>query len=73
MLDVGECDDIKHGSATMYALLFGAGEEGKGVSTPIELLMGVYQLLMRSTDHPRPPTTHTDSLAGKELKIRGEQ
>lgn len=73
MLDVGECDDIKHGSATMYALLFGAGEEGKGVSTPIELLMGVYQLLMRSTDHPRPPTTHTDFLAGEELKIRGEQ
>jgi len=73
MLDVGECDNIKHGSATMYALLLRAGEEGKGISTSIELLVGVHQLLMRGTDHPRPPTTHTDFLAGEELTIRGEQ
>jgi len=73
MLDVGECDDIKHGSATMYALLSGAAEEGKGISTSIELLVGVHQFLMRGTDYPRLPTTHTDFLAGEELKIRVEQ
>ena len=39
MLDVGKCDDIEHGSATMYALLLGAGEEGKGMPTPIELIV----------------------------------
>lgn len=73
MLDVGRCDDIKYGRATMYALLLGAGEEGKGIHVPIALLVEGHQLLIRGTDYPRPPTTHTDFLAGQELKIRGEQ
>jgi hypothetical protein len=33
MLEVGlRCDDSDHGRATMYALLFGAGEEGKSMA-----------------------------------------
>jgi hypothetical protein len=73
MLDVVECDDIKHGSATMYALFPGADEEGEGTSISILLFVGVHQVLMRCTDYPRLPTMHTDFLAGEELKSRRKQ
>jgi hypothetical protein len=47
MLDVVECDDIKHGCATMYALLLGAGKEGEGMFTPIVPLVEGHRLLTR--------------------------
>jgi hypothetical protein len=47
MLDVVECDDIKHGCATMYAPLLGAGKEGEGKFTTIVLLEEGHRLLTR--------------------------
>lgn len=38
MVGGSECDDIKNGRPTMYALLPGAGEEGKGIFLATTLL-----------------------------------
>jgi hypothetical protein len=73
MLDVVECDDIKHGSATMYALFPGAGEEGEGTSSLNCTAREGHPLLMRCTDYPRPSTMHANFLAGEELKSRRKQ
>jgi hypothetical protein len=51
----------------MYALLSGAGEEGKGTLMPIATPMAQIEVLMRAIDHTRPPTVYPDFLTDEEL------
>jgi hypothetical protein len=57
----------------MYALLSGAGEEGKGTLMLIAIPTTQIEVLMRAIDYTRPPTVHPDFLTDEELTSRGRQ
>jgi hypothetical protein len=62
-------DIINYDGATMYALLFGAGEEGEGMTVKIHDVFQRCKQLLIYTDNTSASAVHTIFLNIEELEV----